>query len=397
MSIPASKAWRKYMVGNYAPQGTVFAGGKGSTLYDRQGNKYIDFASGVAVSSLGHGDKALTKAITDQAGRLMHLSNLFVHERTVRVARKLVKATRMDRVYFCNSGAEANECALKIARKRGSAISGRKFKVISFTGSFHGRVGMSLAACGQKHLWEEFGPQPPGFVHVPIGDDKALRDAFSDEVCAAIVEPIQGESGVIVVPKATLSLLGRLCAKHDALLVMDEIQTGMGRTGKMLASTYMGLRPDIITLGKGMGGGFPVAATLVANKAVDVLKPGDHGTTYGGNALALAAVDTVLGRINNRRFLARVTSRGKALMSSLSELRRGGAPIAGLRGKGLMIGIVLDTKRATPQQVAAMAMDEGLLVIPTVKDVVRVMPPLTVTQAEMKSGISRLRRTFKNL
>lgn len=390
----ARKTWQKYLVGNYAPTGPAFVSGKNATLHDRKGRSFIDMAGGVAVSSLGHGNKALSSALAGQAKKLIHLSNLYVHNHTVRVARKLVKATGMERAFFCNSGAEANECALKIARKRGVAIARGKHRVISLSGSFHGRLGLALAASGQPKLWKDFGPQPPGFVHVPLGDEKALRAAFSDKVCAAIVEPIQGEAGIVEVPASTLKLLGKLCARHDALLIIDEIQTGMGRTGKLLASKGLGLRPDVITMGKGIGGGFPVAAALVANKAADVLRPGDHGTTYGGNALALVAVETALGVIDKPGFLARVREKGRHLRGMLRDIKRDGSPLVTVRGKGLMLGLVVDTARASPAQLAKEAMDRGVLVIPTAQDVVRLVPPLTITRAEMKSGVARLRRAF---
>ena len=396
MSKKGHAAWHRHMVGNYAPFGPVFTAGKGATLHDSKGRDYIDLAGGIAVLSLGHADKDLASAIAAQAKKLMHVSNHFEHELSVKTAKRLLGATGMEQVFFCNSGAEANECALKIARKRGIAIARGKHRVVSLAGGFHGRIGLSLAASNKK-LWQSFGPQAAGFAQVDFSDEKTIRAAFDNRVCAVIAEPIQGESGVIPIPAAALRLLARLCAKHDALLILDEIQSGMGRTGKVLASDGLGLVPDIVTLGKGIGGGFPVAATLVANKATGVLQPGDHGTTYGGNPLALSAVDTVLRKVTKRSFLARVRKLGEVAMDTAREFRRSGAPVVEVRGKGLMVGIVLDTKKTTPAEVATRAMEEGVVVIPTAKDVIRLVPPLTIKAAELRKGLRRLANAMEAL
>lgn len=384
--LPADYA--KYLVGNYAPLPPTMVRGKGARLYDRQGRDYVDFGSGVAVSALGHGHARLACALAEQAGKLIHLSNVFVHDKTVRTARKLVSATGMEQVFFCNSGAEANECALKMARKRGVAINKRKFKVLSLQGSFHGRLGLALAASGQAKLWRDFGPQPPGFIHAGH-DPAALRRAFSKEVCAAIVEPIQGESGLRRVPVDTLRALQRLCHENDALLIADEIQTGMGRTGKLLCAPPW-LAPDIVTMGKGLGGGFPVAATLVARKATDLLKPGDHGSTYGGNALAMVAVEVVLGQVSQPAFLARVRKSASCLRERLRDMRKAGAPIRGLRGAGLLCGIEIDPDRAQNTEIARRAMAAGVLVVTAGENVLRILPPLNVTQRELELGCRRL-------
>lgn len=397
MSFGNKDAWNRYMVGAYAPEGPIFVSGKGSTLLDRAGNDFIDFSAGVAVSSLGHGEANLTRAIAEQSRLLMHVSNLYVHNRTVKTARRLLKLTGMKKAFFSSSGAEANECALKIARKRGTAIAKGKHRVVSLKGSFHGRIGLSLAASGQPKLWKEFGPLAPGFTHVSMDDEKEIKAAFSNKVCAAIVEPIQGESGVVQVPTSTLKLLNKLCLKNDALFIVDEIQCGMGRTGNLLAHKGTGITPDVITLGKGLGGGFPVAATLLSGRADGVLQPGDHGTTYGGNPVAMAVIEEILMQIPRSDFIARVRSRGAYLQRLLKALKRRGLPIADIRGKGLMVGLVIDTDRAKPRRLAYRALEEGVLVIPTGDDVIRIVPPLNITRAEIKRGVSRLRRAFGNL
>ncbi len=379
--------YRKFLVGNYAPRPGILIGGQRARVFDNNGNNYIDFAGGIAVSALGHGDAKFADAIGAQAGRLIHVSNLFVHDNLVSVAAKLTAATGMQQVFFCNSGAEANECALKIARKRGVAIARSKYRVISLQGAFHGRIGLALAA-SQAKLWQSFGPQPPGFAQVEA-TASALRQAFDQRVCAALVEPIQGEAGVRVIAPQLLELLRKLCLKHDALLICDEVQTGMGRTGTMLCGSVRTLKPDIVTLGKGIGNGFPVAATLVSRRAKGVLGPGDHGTTYGGNPLALKAVEQILDRLAKPVFLRRVRAKSSYLHAKVYQLIKRGAPIVEIRGKGLMIGLRLDQK-LTAANVFARAMDEGVLIAPAGDNVVRLLPPLTISKQEMDVGIRRL-------
>ena len=386
--------YRRYLVGNYAPLPVLLSHGKGARIYDTAGRNYIDFAGGIAVSALGHADTKLATALGAQAAKLMHVSNLFMHDKLVPVARQLATATGMHQVFFCNSGAEANECALKIARKRGVAIARNKYRVVALRASFHGRVGLALAASGQPKLWREFGPLAPGFVHVEASL-QSLRRAFDDRVCAAIVEPIQGEAGVRVIAPALLAEMRRLCTRHDALLICDEVQTGMGRTGTLLCGSVRTLRPDVVTLGKGLGGGFPVAATLLARKAKSVIKPGDHGTTYGGNPLALAAVEQVLNRLSKPAFLRQVKAQGAYLKAQLRKLVSRGLPVAEIRGQGLMLGLRLDhTQGAMAAKVHARAQQCGVLVAPAGDNVVRLLPPLTISKADIDTGLRRLRQAL---
>lgn len=378
----------RYLVGNYAPAAPPLVYGKGASLYDREGNDYIDLAAGIAVSSLGHNHPGLVRAVSKQAQRLIHVSNHFAHDLTAKVARQLVTATGMEQVFFCNSGAEANECALKLARKRGVALRPDKYQVVSLIGSFHGRIGLALAASGQPRLWEAFGPQPPGFVHAEATEHD-LRQAVTAATCAVIVEPIQGEGGLRVIAPEILTLLHQLCQEHDALLILDEVQTGVGRTGRILASERS-LQPDIVTLAKGLGGGVPVGAMLVAHQAVGVLQVGDHGTTFGANALALAAVEEVLNQVTELKFLNIVRKRAKQLRARLEQMRAAGAPIVELRGRGLMCGVQLDAQKLSAQEAKLAAMAAGVLVVPAGDNVIRTMPPLNISEREIETGCNRL-------
>lgn len=380
--------YRRYLLSTYQPSAATFVSGRGATLRDRRGRDYIDFGSGVAVTALGHGNRPLARALADQAGKLMHLSNLFLHDQTIEGAKLLTAATGLERVFFCNSGAEANEAALKIARKYGRAMRRSKTRVISFSGSFHGRLGFALAASGQPKLWQDFGPLAPGFVHVPFNDPQALKRAFTPSVCAAIVEPIQGEGGIRAPKPAVLRLLRRLCREHKALLIADEIQTGMGRTGPLLAGAD--LKPDLLTLGKGIGNGFPLGAVLARGRAAEVLQPGDHGSTYGGNALAMAALQATVTQLRKPAIKRNVAKTSDVIAAAVAKLQQRGAPIIELRGRGLLLGLALDPARLTCAELGQRAFAAGLLTIPAGDNVLRLLPPLNITARETKEGLRRL-------
>ena len=385
-----SKEFASYLVNNYKPAPIEFVAGKGARLKDSEGQDYIDFSSGIAVSLFGHNYPPLSNALARQSQRLLHMSNLFMHNLTLRVAKKLVRATGMKQVFFSNSGAEANEAALKLARKRGVALAKNKYKVISLSGSFHGRIGLALAASAQPQLWKDFGPQPAGFIHVPHDDEARIRNAFDGDVCAAIIEPIQGERGLRQISLRILKLIEAQCKKHNALLIVDEIQTGMGRTGNLLASKACRLKPDVLTLGKGIGGGFPVGAMLIGPKAKGVFKPGDHGTTYGGNALACAAVEVVVDKVARPAFLAKVRAKARLLETGLVKIQKAGAPIAALRGSGLLRGLELDSS-CTCQEMSARTLHRGVLTVPAGENVLRVLPPLNITKSDLAAGLRGLR------
>lgn len=390
--LPAG--FSRYLVGNYAPLAPPLVYGKGSTVYDRDGNDYIDLAAGIAVSSLGHSHPRLVKALANQAQKLIHVSNLFAYDSAARVAKKLTTYTGMEQVFFCNSGAEANEAALKLARKRGVAIKPSKYQIVSLHGSFHGRLGLALAASGQPKLWESFGPQPDGFTHV-APTLEAITATINADTAAFIVEPIQGEGGLVSMPEELLSAVRKHCEQHNALFIVDEIQCGMGRMGKLLA-TDRSLRPDIITLAKGLGGGVPVGAMLIASQLGGVLQPGDHGTTFGGNALVLAAVEEVLNHVTDQKFQNTVRKRAKLLKARLDEMQTAGAPILEQRGRGLMRGIALDPQVVAAKDAAALAMQAGVMVAPAGDNLLRTMPPLNIGVNELELGCQRLASVLTN-
>ena len=383
--------YESVVLANYAPQQPVFTHGRGAELFDEDGRRYIDFCAGVAVCSLGHAEPSLAAAIGLQAQKLIHVSNNYVHDRIPPVAARLVELAGLDRVFFCNSGTEANECALKIARKRGVAIAAGKHRVISFQGSFHGRLGMSLAASGQPKLWASHGPQSPGFEHLPFGEDKALRQACAGDLCAIIVEPIQGEGGVNVCAQEFLQLLREQCDSHDALLIIDEIQCGMGRTGVLFRSRELGVTADLLTLAKGLGGGFPVGATLAGARAMDVFSPGDHGTTYGANALAMVAVETVLKKVAEPAFLAEVRHKGNVARIALELF---GRPVQEIRGTGLMLGIKLAESELSGLDAASLCLKAGVLVIPAAGNTIRVLPPLNIDEQLLLEGIAKIKQAI---
>ena len=388
--------YKKYLVGNYAPSPAIFVKAKGARLKDKNKKRYIDFASGVAVTSLGHNFTPLTNALNKQANKLMHLSNLYIHDLTISTAKKLIAATKMEQVFFCNSGAEANEAALKIARKFGLQLSKNKFKIISFDNSFHGRIGFSLAASAQQKLWKDFGPLAPGFIHLPFNDTNKLNIAMNKNVCAVIIELIQGEGGLSSVKPSFIKLINKLCQKHNALLIIDEVQTGAGRTGDFLASFKYPISPDIVTLGKGIGGGYPVAATVIANRAKGVLFPGDHGTTYGGNAMSMAAVSTVIKHLNNPKIKKNVIKISKQINNYLQKLIKQGAPIKSIKGDGLLIGIELK-KNYSNIDLAREAFSLGLLTVPAGQNVLRILPPLNISTKDTNDGLKILKTALINL
>ncbi|MGH3087519.1 MAG: aspartate aminotransferase family protein, partial [Rubrobacteraceae bacterium] len=307
--------------------------GKGSWLFDESGDKYLDFIAGIATNSLGHSHPRLVKAIQEQAEKLIHCSNLYEIPLQAEVAEMLTGATDFDKVFFCNSGAESVEAAIKLARKRAHKKRGEaKHEILTFSKSFHGRTYGGLTATAQPALREGFGPMPGGFVYAPFGDLEAAEELTGPQTAAIIVEPVQGEGGVNVAPEGFLQGLRDLCDEHDALLVFDEVQTGMGRTGHLYAYQGVGVVPDALTSAKGLGGGFPVGAMMVKEEYA-ALTPGTHGSTFGGNPLAMAAVKAVLETVNDPSFLEEVRFKGKVLKNALRELANR-TPGAEVRGEG---------------------------------------------------------------
>ena len=384
------------VMGTYARQDIVFERGEGSWLVTTSGQRYLDFGSGVAVNALGHAHPRLVAALTRQAGQLWHTSNLYRVQRQEQLAEKLVHVTFAEKVFFCNSGAEACEGAIKAAR-RYHYVSGRpeRWRIITVQGAFHGRTLATIAAGGNEKYLEGFGEPAPGFDHVPFGDHAALEAAIGPETAAIMIEPIQGEGGVRTVPAQCLRGLRELCDTHGLLLILDEVQTGMGRTGKLFAHEWAGMTPDIMAVAKGLGGGFPIGAILATSEAAKGLTPGSHGSTFGGNPLATAVGAEVLDIILEPGFLDAVRNKANRLKQGLMQLKDQFPDVVeDVRGLGLLAGLKVKPPAA---EVVKAAMSEKLLVVLAAENVIRVLPPLTVPDQELSDGIERLSRAFKNL
>ncbi len=373
----------------YARADVSFEKGEGPWLLARNGERYLDFGAGIAVNVLGHAHPHLVEALTEQASKLWHTSNLYRIPEGERLAQRLVDNTFADVVFFSNSGAEANEAAIKMARKY-HAASGHpeRFRIVTFEGAFHGRTLATIAAGGQQKYLEGFGPKVEGFDQVPFDDDEALRQAITDETAAILIEPIQGEGGIRPVPPNRLRALRELCDERGLLLIFDEIQTGVGRTGKFFAYEWSGATPDIMSIAKGIGGGFPLGACLATAEAAKGMTLGTHGTTFGGNPLAMAVGNAVLDIVLAPGFLEHVERMGLLLKQRLAELKdRHPAVIAEIRGQGLMMGI--RTHVPNTEFVAA-ARAQKLIVIGAGDNVARLLPPLIVTETEIGEAIERL-------
>jgi acetylornithine/N-succinyldiaminopimelate aminotransferase len=364
-------------------------GGEGSWLFDDEGNRYLDFIGGIATNSLGHGHPALVEAIREQAGKLMHCSNLYEIPLQAEVAGMLADATDFDRVFFCNSGTESVEAAIKLARKHAYETYGpHKHEVLTFSKSFHGRTYGGLTATGQPALQDGFGPMLPGIVHAPFGDLEDARKMAGAQTAAILVEPIQGEGGINVAPEGFLEGLRDLCDEHGALLIFDEVQTGAGRTGHLYAYQGTDVVPDVLTSAKGLGGGFPVGAMMVKEEYA-ALGPGNHGSTFGGNPLAMAAVKAVLGVVNDAAFLEEVRFKGTVLRNALVKLAEA-VPGAEVRGEGLLLGLDLGDA-GLAREVFEHCLDEGVLVNLVGGTTIRMAPPLTISRTEVRAALDTFR------
>jgi acetylornithine/N-succinyldiaminopimelate aminotransferase len=380
----------------YARADLAFERGEGVWLIGTDGKRYLDFAGGVAVSALGHAHPKLVAAITEQAGKVWHVSNLFRIPEAERLAKMLVDISFADTVFFCNSGAEAMECAIKVARKY-HAVNGHpeKSRIIAFEGSFHGRTLATLAAAGARKYLEGFGEPLSGFDHVPYGDIEAVKKAITPETGAIIAEPIQGEGGVRVPPSNFLRALRELCDQKGLLLVLDEVQTGVGRTGKFFGYERAGIEPDVVALAKGLGGGFPIGACLATEEAAKGMTAGTHGSTFGGNPLATAVAGTVMNIVTEKSFLDRVAKTGLLFKQRLAEMKdRHPAVIAEVRGEGLLLG--LRTVVPNMDLVAALR-EEGLLTAGAGENVVRMLPPLITTDAEVGEAMNKIDRACQKI
>ncbi|MDQ7989221.1 MAG: acetylornithine/succinyldiaminopimelate transaminase [Candidatus Dactylopiibacterium sp.] len=385
----------RYMVPVFAPLDMIFVRGQGSRLWDQQGRDYIDFGAGVAVTALGHAHPAQVSALTEQAGKLWHVSNYYTNEPALRLAKKLCDATFAERVFFCNSGAEANEAALKLARKRAVNLHGpEKIDIVSFNGSFHGRTFFTVSVGGQAKYSSGMGPNPAGIIHVDLHDEAAVRRVVGRNTCAIIVEPVVGESGVVPVQPEFLRLLRELASEHDAALIFDEVQSGNGRTGALYAYMNSGVVPDIMTTAKGIGGGFPIGVMLTTAAFADAhFTPGVHGSTFGGNPLACAVAEAVFDVIRTPAVLEGVRRKAAHAARRLREIGREHGCFAEVRESGLWLGCELsDAYKGRAGAFMQASAAHGVLHIVAGPDVVRLATSLVISDEELDEGLDRLAR-----
>lgn len=378
----------KYYLPVFGRYPMVMELGQGCRVWDNEGNEYVDAFAGIAVNSLGYNHPVLVKAISEQATKLMHCSNLYYTEIQAKALRVVAEATGMDRIFFANCGAEGNEGAMKLARKYGVSKAPTKYKIISADESFHGRTFDTLAATGHDYYHVGYGPLSPGHVLVPYGDIKALEAQMDDDVCAVLLEPIQGEGGVHVPPDEYLQQVRALCDKHDALLIFDEVQTGVARTGKWFAYMHSGVKPDILTFAKGIGGGFPVAGFAVPERLAHVFKPGDHGGTFGGNPLACAAVYATLTTIKSEGLVDKVAEKGEYFKNELRKLQeKYPDKVTDVRGCGLMLGMEV---AGEGKPIVESCLANNVIVNCTAGNVIRIVPPLIISKEEIDIVVAAL-------
>lgn len=382
----------QYLMQTYARQPISIVRGRGAKVYDMEGREYIDFVGGIAVNILGHGHPDLVQAIQRQAAQLIHVSNLYYTEPQVRLAQMLVDHSCADRVFFCNSGAEANEAAIKLARRYGHEKHGAdRFEIITMKNSFHGRTMATLTATGQEKVQKGFEPLVPGFVYAPFNDFPAIESLVTDKTTAIMLEPIQGEGGVHVADQAYLKSLRELCTQKDILLIFDEVQTGMGRTGTLFAYEQLGVEPDIMTLAKGLGGGMPIGACLAKDAVAAVFTAGTHASTFGGNPLACAAGLAVCRILIEGRVLEQARRMGDYLAKELADFKDRHRAVRDVRGLGLLQGLEVEIDA---KAVVADCLTRGVLVNATSERVLRFVPPLIITQAEIDRVLETLSSIF---
>jgi succinylornithine transaminase family protein len=386
------KTFDEVMFPNYAPSDIIPVRGLGSRIWDQQEREYLDFASGIAVTSLGHCHPKLVAALTEQAGKLWHVSNVMTNEPALKLASKLVELTFADRVFFCNSGAEANEAAFKLARKHAATKYGaHKNQIISFYNAFHGRTLFTVSVGGQAKYTQGFEPLPGGITHLPFNDLAALEAAVGEQTCAVVLEPVQGEGGIMPATPEFLALARKLCDRVGALLIFDEVQTGNSRSGTLFAYQQTAVTPDVLTTAKGLGGGFPIGAMLATADAAASLTFGTHGSTYGGNALACAVALAVLEETSSAAILENVAARSAQLREGLATLAGRYGLFSGARGIGLLLGMPLvDAWKGRSKDVLSAAMRHGLWMLVAGPDVMRLAPPLNISEADIAEGLRRL-------
>lgn len=382
----------KYVMNTYGRFPIALDHGEGATLWDVEGKKYIDLASGIGVNCMGYNNPAIVDAITNQAHKLTHVSNLFTTEPMVQVAKKLVEKTHLNgKVFFANSGAEANEGAIKLARKYSFDKYGEgRYKIVTLVNSFHGRTVTTLKATGQDRFHNYFFPFTEGFDYAAANDFDSVRHKADEMTCAVMMELVQGEGGVLPLDKEFVQQVEAFCRERDILLIIDEVQTGIGRTGSLFCFQQYGIRPDVVTMAKGLGGGVPIGAVLAAESCSNVLTPGTHATTFGGTPLVCAAANAVLDTVGDGQFLAQVKEKGEYLKNGILSI--GSPNILGVRGMGLMLGIIVeDGKHAA---YANKLIEKGVLALTAGKNAVRLLPPLTISREEMDEALTIMKEVF---
>ena len=385
-------AENKYVMNTYGRFPIALDHGEGATVWDVEGKKYIDLASGIGVNCMGYNNKAIIDAITNQAHKLMHVSNLFTTEPMVQVAKKLVEKTHLNgKVFFANSGAEANEGAIKLARKYSFDKYGEgRYKIVTLANSFHGRTVTTLKATGQDRFHNYFFPFTEGFDYAAANDFDSVRQKADEMTCAVMMELVQGEGGVLPLDKDFVKQVEAFCREKDILLIIDEVQTGIGRTGSLFCFQQYGIRPDIVTMAKGLGGGVPIGAVLAAESCSNVLTPGTHATTFGGTPLVCAAANAVLDIVGDGQFLQQVKEKGEYLKNGILSI--GSPNILGVRGMGLMLAIIVeDGKHAV---FANKLIEKGVLALTAGKNAVRLLPPLTISKEEMDEALTIMKEVF---
>lgn len=398
MSVDRS-SFDEVMVPCYNPMEFIPVKGFGSRIWDQQGHEYIDFAGGIAVSCLGHCHPVMVQALTTQANKLWHLSNVMTNEPALRLAKKLTQVSFAEKVFFANSGAEANEAALKLARRYAADVYGpEKSEIIAFNQGFHGRTFFTVSVGGQATYSDGFGPKPGDIVHLPYNDLAVLQAQISDRTCAVMMEPLQGEGGIVSPSAEFVQAVRELCDKHNALLIFDEVQTGNGRTGDFYAYQGIGVTPDILATAKSLGGGFPIGAMLTTAKIAEHMKVGVHGSTYGGNPLACAVAEAVVDFVAQPEILAGVKQREQWMRAELTKLNEKYHIFKEIRGKGLLLGAALnDEWQGRARDILVAAGKQGLMVLVAGASVVRFTPSLIISQQEIEEGMARLDKAIATL
>lgn len=389
----ASLVGKEAIMKNVGRLPVTFSRGEGSRLWDADGKEYIDFLSGISVANLGHCHPEITAALRDQAGKILHVSNYFYLEEQIKLAQELINLTNYHSVFFANSGAEANEAAIKLARKYGKTKLGGRYQIITAKGSFHGRTMGSLSATGKPQYQENFQPIVPGFVYAEYNSLKSWLNAITDQTCAVMLELVQGEGGVYPADPAFVEGLARICYKYNLLMIVDEVQTGLGRTGKLFAYEHYNMKPDVVTIAKSLGGGVPCGALLVNEKA-DIFTPGDHSTTIGGGAMAYAAGLVTLRLLQEPGFLDEVLRKGNYIKDTWEYWRREMPVIDGCRGLGLMLALEL---KVPSKQVMLACLEEGLVVNAVTENAIRILPALNISQEDLEAGLAILKRVLQQI